>query len=275
MLKAKNLMRTRPFTLPLETEVTTAIKYFKENEISSLPIASGAKKYHGMLTETGLLQIFLRYQASPKQNMLAQYRKYLQPVQFVNEDETFPDIVKKLMASTTHVIFVIDGEFNVVGSISFRDVLPLLSDLNPSEHELGAELDQVVRLKSDLYFYESFFNFSPFMMHSADPEGVIQMANQILHTTLKYENGALIGKTIFDIYPPENHEKARAGLKQIFSHGYHKLVEVQMVCRTGEIINVELASRMLRDQTNRPMGSITVARPTDTTDLFTVFASIE
>jgi PAS domain S-box-containing protein len=99
------------------------------------------------------------------------------------------------------------------------------------------------------------------MMHSVNSQGFIQMANEMLHAILGYEYGELIGKTIYDLYPKRNHEKAQEGIKTIMSQGYHSIVKSEMVRKDGSHVSVELASRALEDPWKNPIGTITVSRP--------------
>ena len=73
----------------------------------------------------------------------------------------------------------------------------------------------------------------------------------------------LIGKTIFDLYPKEAHEKAAEGIKTILDSGFHKVVKGKMVCKSGQAVDVELMSRALVDQSGKNVGTVTVSRPTD------------
>ena len=98
-------------------------------------------------------------------------------------------------------------------------------------------------------------------MHSVNPKGEIQMANEILHKVLGYEYGELIGKTIFDLYPKENHKKAQAGIQTILHKGFHQVIQAQMITHDKSVIDVEMASRALTDQKGVAVGTITVSRP--------------
>ena len=100
-------------------------------------------------------------------------------------------------------------------------------------------------------------------MHSIRPDGQIQMANEILHSVLNYQFGELIGKSVFDLYPPANHEYVVSGMKKIFQEGYNRVQKAQMVTKTGKIIEVEVFSSSLNDQDKNPVGTITISRPLD------------
>jgi PAS domain S-box-containing protein len=187
-------------------------------------------------------------------------------MQLIQQSEDFPEVMKKLMTAVGHRVFVIDSNSAVIGHITAKDILPFFSSQD-SPHtptpnvSLGTSLPLIETLKSELYLYESFFEKSPFMMHSVNPQGSIQMANEMLHSILGYEYGELIGKTIFDLYPKENHKKASAGIQTILHQGFHQIIQGQMLTKHGQPIEVELASRALLDQRSQPVGTITVSRP--------------
>lgn len=204
------------------------------------------------------MRIFLRYQATPERETLILYRDLFEPAQLIHEDEYFPEIVKKLMTSSGHRVFVINSRSHVIGFITAKDVLPYFS---PKGAEGAADTHKIENLKSDLYLYETFFAKSPFAMHSVSRDGVIQMANEMLHAVLGYEFGELPGRTIFDLYPKESHAKAEAGIKTIFSQGFHAVVNGEMLRKDGSRVRVEMVSRALTNQFQDPVGTMTVSRP--------------
>lgn len=275
MIKAKHMMKPIVLTFSLETTVHEAINLMKVQQQSSVAVISGLKNHHGIITEINLMRIFLRWQMQQDKKQLVHYLECLEHMQLVGENETFPDVVKKIVASPGNRIFVINRDFDLVGTIAARDILPVLVGTE-SGHDImhdGTQAEaiafekEIETLRSELYLYENFFTYSPYMMHSSNTEGVIRMANDMLHAVLGYNKGELIGKTIFDIYPQENHEKAREGMKKIIKHGYHQMIHAQMVSKNKTVIDVEMASRQLSDQTGKPVGTITVSRPLKQKDL--------
>jgi PAS domain S-box-containing protein len=117
--------------------------------------------------------------------------------------------------------------------------------------------------ETDFYFYESFFDKAPFMMHSVNSEGRVQMANEMLHRVLGYEYPELIQRHLSDIYTKENWSKAQKGVEVIFKEGFHKVVKSAMLTKSGDVIEVELASRALVNTAGQVVGTVTVSRPLD------------
>lgn len=258
MLTAKEMMRKNPPVLPFDCTVNQAIEYFQHHNTSFVAVQASADRYHGVLTEATLMRIYLRYQTKPDRETLILYRDLFEPTQLVQENEVFPEVVKKVGIAVGNRIFVINNKSEVVGFVTAKDILSYLSRSITNSAE--APSDEV---RSNLYLYENFFEKSPFMMHSVNDKGVIQMANEVLHAALGYAYGELIGKTIFDLYPKDAHDEAAKGIKQIFNHGFHKVVKGHMVKKNKEVLAVELVSRVLTDQNNNPIGTITVSRPQD------------
>lgn len=260
MIQAKNIMHRQTPVLSFDTTIPEAIEFLKNCNEGFAAVQASPERLHGVLTEAPLMQIFLRYQAQPARETLIEHRDLFEPAQLTHEDEYLPEIVKKVVTAVGHRVFVINRAGEVVGYITAKDVLPYFSPKGP---EIAGDKKPMENWKSDLYLFETFFSKSPFMMHSVNKDGVIQMANEILHTVLGYEYGELIGKTIFDLYPESAHTKAEAGIKTIFSKGYHKVVNGKMVHKKGKAIDVELVSRALTNQFSETIGTMTVSRPID------------
>lgn len=260
MIQAKNIMHRKTPVLSFSATVPEAIEFLKNHTEGFAAVQASPERLHGVLTEGPLMQIFLRYQANPERDTLILHRDLFEPAQLTHEDEYLPEIVKKVVTAVGNRVFVINKQSEVIGYISAKDVLPYFS---PSGPAIQGDKKPLENLKSDLYLFETFFSKSPFMMHSVNRDGQIQMANEIMHTVLGYDYGDLIGKTIFDLYPESAHTKAEADIKTIFTKGYHKVVQGKMVHKSGKLIDVELVSRALSNQYSETIGTMTVSRPMD------------
>ena len=266
MIKAKDIMNAGTPVLAFDKTIEEAIEFLQTHPTHFVAISASEDRLHGVVTEACLMKIFLRYQANPERQSLIFYRDLFEPAQLIHQDEPLPEVIKKIGTSVGNRIFVINDKSQMVGYITAKDVLPVIMK---GTKQVAPKVD------SQLYLYESFFSKSPFMMHSANSEGVIQMANEILHAVLGYEYGVLIGKTIFDLYSKDQHKNAEAGLQTVLDKGYHKVIQSQMVHKNGSVINVELVSRALTDQENHPIGTITVSRPQDMEYLLKVLPHLD
>lgn len=263
MIYAKTIMRPGTPSLAFDQTVADAIEFMNSHTDHFVAVKAADDRYHGVLTEGNLVRMYLRSQNQPDKQALIFYREWFEPMQLIQEGEEFPEIVKKIMTAVGHRVFVINPQSVVIGHITAKDILPYFEHKKTelSKTARFAPAGSLEQLKSELYLYESFFEKSPLMMHSVNPLGEIQMANEMLHSVLGYEYGELIGKTIFDLYPKASHEKAAAGIKTILHQGFHSVLQAQMVNKSGKIIDVEMASRALMDQNNKPVGTMTVSRP--------------
>ncbi len=269
MILAKDLMNIGTPTLSFDSSVEDAIHYLRTHPTAFVAVCASEDRFHGVLTEGNMMRVYLRYQNQKEKEALIFYRDCFDPLQLIHEEEGFSEVVKKTMTAVGNRVFVIDDAGNVCGHITAKDILPYFTEkvgVKSADKKLDISeelLMTIEALKSDLYLYENFFTKSPFMMHSVGQDGKIQMANEVLHAALGYQYGELIGKTIFDLYPKENHKKAEQGIKQIFDKGFHKVVQGQMVTKAGIQVEVELMSRALTDQNSKPIGTITISRPMD------------
>ncbi len=270
MIQAKHVMNRVTPVLQFSATVPEAIEFFKNHREGFAIVQATADRFHGVLTESALMRMFMRYQSHPEKETLILHRDLLEPAQLTHEDEMFPEIVKKIVTAVGSRVFVINSQGAVTGYITAKDILPYFSSTGPLAGQKPLE-----NLRSDLYLYETFFAKSPFMMHSVNREGQIQMANEMLHKLLGYDYGELLNKTIFDIYPKEAHAKASAGIKTIFSKGWHQVVQGQMIGKTGKAVEVELVSRALSNQLQEVIGTMTVSRPLNMKDLLDILPDIE
>jgi len=271
-VKARDLMRQDTPVLGYATTVPEAVAFFRTQKSDFAIVQASPERFQGVLTEASLVRLYLRYLSQPDKDAVILYRDFFEPAQLIHQNETFPDIVKKLMTAVSHRVFVINDQGEVVGYISVKDILPYFGSqkLQASpEPKLANE-----EMSSDLYLYENFFSQSPFMMHSVNKEGVVQMANLILHRMLGYEYPQLVGRSVFDLYPKAVTAQVQDSLSQIIDSGKHKIVKGQMMHKTGVGLEIEMVSRALQDQKGKVIGTITVSRPLDMAKLLEAFPAI-
>ncbi len=261
MIKAKEIMHISTPVLPFSATVPEAIAFFAKNKLEFAAVQASPERFHGVITEGGLMRIYLRYKSHPERESLILYRDLFEPAQLINENEPFAEIVKKIVTAVGHRVFVINESSAVIGYIKAQDILPFF--LEKSRAAVTESPSDLNAVHSNLYLYENFFTQSPFLMHSINRQGEIQMANEILHRVLGYQYGELLGKTVLDLYPKEVQQKVAESLSQIIDKGSHKIVKGQMVHKNGNLVEVEMVSRALLDQGGDTIGTITVSRPID------------
>jgi PAS domain S-box-containing protein len=260
VITAKHLMHKNTPILTFETSVIEAVEYFGSHATDFAVVQASRDRLQGIVTEGNLTRIYLRFKTQPEKEALIYYREMFDPVQLIHANEPFAEVVRKVVTAIGHRTFVMNDQSEVIGYITAKDILPHFAKENSNPKEGGAGHGA---LHSDLYLFESFFTQSPFMMHSVNKDGIIQMANEVLHKALGYDFGELIGKSVYDLYPTSTHSKVKESLSQILNKGFHKLVTGQMTTKKGEAIEVEMVSRALMDQNDTPVGTMTVSRPID------------
>lgn len=266
MIVARELMKLNIPVISFDMTVPEAITYMSQNSLPFAVVATDSSRLNGVITEAVLMKIYLRYQSQPEKESMILYREFFEPVQLILEEEDFSHVVKKLMTAIGNRGIVVNQQGKAIGYITAKDVLPYFSENFKSARGgvlLPKNLEDINNLKSDLYLYETFFTKSPFLMHSVNLAGVIQMANESMHAVLGYEYGSLVGKTAFDIYPPENHDKVREALKGITHKGFQKIIQGEMVRKDGKKVKMEMMTRALCNEKESTIGTITVSRPQD------------
>lgn len=266
MVTARDLMKINIPTLNFDMTVPQAIKFMSESISHFAVVEADSSRMNGVITEAALMKIYLRYQTQPEKETLILYRDLFDPIQLVLESEDFTQVVKKIMVSVGNRVIVVNADGKATGYITPKDILPYFNDDLKSLKggvvipKLNSDIEA---LKSDLYMYETFFTKSPFLMHSVNLQGNIQMANESMHAVLGYNYGDLIGKSVYDIYPQTNHEKVSSALKSVTDKAYQKIVKGQMVRADKKNIEVEMMTRALCNEKGESIGTITVSRPFD------------
>ena len=95
----------------------------------------------------------------------------------------------------------------------------------------------------------------------SDLEGKITDVNE---ATLKMYGidykADLIGKTSFDIFIPEDREKALAGMKEVMEKGYIKDREYHILIKDGSKIPVEMSTSIMKGLDGEPIGFVGIMR---------------
>jgi PAS domain S-box-containing protein len=275
MRQAKEFMTPNPICLSETHEFREAMKIFLENNIHSCPVRDHSGKVLGILTELDLVKGILRHHVELNRHArIMDHLDLLEKAISVSEDATVTVVIQSIVKATAHRVVVVDKSQRIIGIISPKDVLkivmgetlnsPSLQDqLREAREKIEMLTRHVTDLSKDRAQYEKLFLESPYMIHSADWEGKIVMANKKIHDVLGYSPRELIGKTIFDIYPPTLHKEARLGLQSIMDSGYHRLTYSTMLKKDGEPVRVDLASSAVKSDSGSFLSTITISRLVD------------
>lgn len=259
------------FSLTEDTTIESAAQFFASHRLTTAPVLCKNGEILGVLTDFQLLRSLLKTRQDNKNATLQDIREDLDPVVTVNEDDSIVNAFRMMIESANHRIFTMQNN-QLCGVLSPKDLLQHMAGVKSEDkHELDSvaqkQLESVLKellsTRRQLNEYQQLFQDSPYLMHSVDMNGKIINANKMIHYVLGYDDGELVGKSLRQLYPPENYKHAMDGLDTVFSLGFHPLVSVVMMKKEGESIRVDVASTLKKDASGNPEGTITVGRLSD------------
>ena len=260
-------------------ELATATKLFFENHIHYAPVVTPNKEVLGMLSEMGLIKASLRQYLEPDiHEKVVHHKELLDEPTFIEEDSSIDDVVKAIMKSPNNRLLVKNKQGLMVGIISPKDLLWLVSGQQKKSVNLKVELEKFKQeatnlssklsdIENMLKMYRNVFDDSPYMMHSVNSDGQVIMANKCLHNILGYEKNEMIGKSLSDLYPKTVMHEAIGGLETIKKNGFHHVTYTTMVKKSGDKIRIDIASSALRSPKGDFVGTISISRLVDSEDL--------
>ncbi len=254
-----------------EMPISDAAQFMTSHKLTTVPVVNKAGDVVGVLTDFHLLRGLLRARTETNIKTLGDIRDELDPVVTIHESDSIVTAFRMMIQSPNHRIYALHND-KLTGAVSPKDLLLYMAGVrNKSEAVMDSivqkqiesilkELHDTRRLLSD---YQQMFHDSPYLMHSVDMSGKIIAANRMVHYVLGYEEGELIGRSLRQLYPPENYKKALEGLETVKKLGFHPLVNVTMMKKDGDMIRVDIATTLRKDDKGNPEGTITVGRLSD------------
>lgn len=248
-----------------------AAQFMTSHKLTTVPVVDKAGDVIGVLTDFHLLRGLLRSRTETNIKKLGDIRDELDPVVTIHESDSIVTAFRMMIQSPNHRIYALHND-KLTGAVSPKDLLLYMAGVkNKSEQVMDSmvqkqiesilkELHDTRRLLSD---YQQMFHDSPYLMHSVDLSGKIIAANRMIHFVLGYDEGELIGRSLRQLYPPENYRKALEGIETVKKLGFHPLVNVTMMKKDGDMIRVDVASTLRKDDKGNPEGTITVGRLSD------------
>jgi PAS domain S-box-containing protein len=274
----KDFMSPDPITVLMSMNLSEVEKIFVDNRLTVLPVVDFRDQCMGVLSDFRLVKIFLRRmlmksQMDVAQLTLASFYDEFEPVVTIDENEPIANAFKLVIQSPNHRIFAVkNGKLS--GALSPKDLLPFLADdkrdrseasfvIHEAQRKIQALVRELTEAKASISSLSKMIDSSPFMMHSANWSGQILLANRTMHFALGYEPGELIGRYINDIYPSQLHTEVHQALERIKIDGFNPLVSSLMVRKDQHTLKVDVASMVRRDERGGAIGTITVARPSE------------
>ncbi len=262
------------------------IQLFLEQGITSCPVMNPLGEVLGVLTELSLVKDYMLHKAKfHKSDKVGHHIELLEPVTYVEQDLPLIEVLRHMIAAPTHRLIVRDAKQKIIGIISPKDLMRavdgkehptqnLRQKLSEAETHLRESLVKINTIEKHLEVYQNVFHETPYIMHAVDIDGKIIMANKREHEMLGYQDGELIGKTIYDLYAESMHEAAARGLKSVAAAGHQNVTYTSLVRKDGTTLRCDIASSSLRDKDGKFLSTISVLRPVDSEELLRILNGV-
>lgn len=259
------------FTLEENMPLADAARFFTSHKLTTVPVISATGEIVGVLSDFHLLRALLKTKHEQTTVCLKDVKDELDPVVTIHEDDSIVSAFRLMVQSPNHRIYALHGT-KLSGALSPKDVLLYMAGVKDKaetaldpvvQRQIENILRELQSTRRQLSEYQQMFQDSPYLMHSLDLNGKVIAANRMIHFVLGYDDGALIGKSFRNLYPPENYKAAIEGLDTVKNLGFHPLVNVVMVKKDGGTVRVDVASTVKTDDNGEPVGTITVGRLSD------------
>jgi predicted transcriptional regulator len=131
---AKDLMTAKPSTLESSTTISDAVALFAEKKFSSVPVVSSMGEVAGQLTELVMVRALVMHQLQPEKfSKLAHCADLLAPAYFVEPGDSITTVIKAIIKSPTSRVLVRSQGAQILGIISPKDLLKMLSSGSTTE----------------------------------------------------------------------------------------------------------------------------------------------
>jgi PAS domain S-box-containing protein len=172
-------------------------------------------------------------------------------------DPTYIPIIQYRVKNYTGQWFWIESTFtNLLAApdvesivINFRDI----TDQKLAEEKLSKSEDM----------YRSILNASPDDITVTNLEGTITLVSSSAYKIFGYEReDQLLGRSLFDLVAPEDHERARANIQLMFQENDVQEGEYSILCGDGSYLLCEVKADRICDSLGQPYGMIFMIRDT-------------
>ncbi len=279
MIIAKDIMTQKPLSLVEDMKVTDAVRTMLNHHISSAPVLTVSGKLLGQISEVFLLKLFILSTQKGQENaILKDHIHELSKITTVQERDRIDLVVKKIISSPFNRVLVLDDQSHLRGIISPKDILrflvgeqsrsgSLFQEFLILKDRIGILKDQLQNTQTQLSSVSSVIEQSAFLFHSVDLKGKIVLANEKIHGELGYDPGELVGKTILDLFPVDQHKMALDQLKKVAASDDEVKTYTSYLKKTGEVLKVEVISRAIRNEKGEFVATSTLSRVLDSDTL--------
>jgi PAS domain S-box-containing protein len=139
----------------------------------------------------------------------------------------------------------------------------LREELDRTKRQTRELAQKIQSIEESLKHYQAVLNSAPQMIHGIDDSGKIIFANLLLHQTLGYAPGELVGKEVTSLYPESAYSDVVLGLSKLMETGESFSTFASMKTKSGTEIKVDLASSTLKNAEGKFLHTITICRIVD------------
>ena len=278
---AKDVMTSSPWVIYTNDSIKKAADIFVTHKPSTIPVLLPSGEVHGVLSEVPLLKVYVKLKVkSALSQMIMGTKDLIEPAVCVRERDPIAVVMQACMKVNHHRVLVLDEYGFLKGVVSPKDLLALLHGepgesismqeelkalrARVTEMEQSQEKLKVTALK--LKNYETMFSKSPFMFHSVDSTGKIVVANPRLHQVLGYQDGELLNKMLYDLYPESIWPMVEKGLQHVLMQGSRQMF-TEYQTKSGKPVKVEILSQAILDPNGKFLATSTIARLIDSDSL--------
>lgn len=112
--------------------------------------------------------------------------------------------------------------------------------------------------------FQHLYEDTPVMLHATDPNGRLLSVSNAWLKNLGYARDDVLGTDVADYLTPHSRIVRQNARQAIDSTGRFENVSVQMVCKTGRVMDVLVSAIIERDKDEQPSGTLAVLQ--DVTD---------
>jgi PAS domain S-box-containing protein len=286
MKTAKDLMTSKVFSIATTDSLEQVLELFRAHHLTTAPVLDSQKSAIGILTELALVKAFAFHQLKKgKTELMNGHLDMLTPVTSVKESATLTEIISKMLRCPTHRVLVVDCETQtkVVGIISPKDIINYINgdsrqvpnqDLIQNLNKTKSEVAKMTNGVSIIEHYQTEYDKTPIMMYALSSDGEILMANQLLHRTLGYESGKLIGQSIFEMFAEDDQKEVFRLIRDLKKHGGHHTSYLTCRGQGQSEVKVEIASAALNSKSGEFICTISAARTLDSDSVLGALMSV-
>lgn len=262
----RDIMSPVPVILKPERTLEEARDFLRDAKAFAAPVVTDAGHAMGVVTQYQLLKCFLkRSQVTTNMHQLKNYLTELEGVVSIGEHESVTAAFKALLSSPGRRVYVINQSEKIVGVLEADSFFSMFSPGGGAVE--GGKRKRLLADGSlaEPSLEEMLFENAASTMHALNFEGKILAANQALHELLGYNPGELIGKTVKELYAPQEQEDVMRGFHTLKENGFMMPVNTAFIRKDQTLVKIDVTT-IVRYEGTIPSCTVSVGTPTESED---------